>query len=219
MSIPKGEAHTELIAKLDEIKTSGDTSKITQGEATVTGGGDGLQQVLLYGKNGSNGNLEPLETVGDRLLVDVIELSPTGPYTPTSLPSVAIYGQVDTTSGFKNLRVDSNGRLQITNNLSTRSSSNDIVTGATVGANLQIGSDIDIGTDKTIIIVGSATGNHAINIEHSTNNTDWFVYAEVSPVAHNALYHFNIKIEDGLQYYRIINDNTSNTFTLKYVTL
>ena len=218
MSIPKGEAHTELIAKLDEIKTSGETSKITQGEATVAGGGDGLQQVLLYGKNGSNGNLEPLETVGDRLLVDVIELSPTGPYTPTSLPNVAIHGQVETTSGFKNLRVDSDGRLQI-NSLSTRGTNNDIVTGATVGANLQIGSDIDIGTKKSIIIVGSATGNHAINIEHSTNNTDWFVYAEVSPVAHNAVYHYNIKIENGLQYYKIVNDNTSNTFTLKYITL
>lgn len=107
-------------------------SKITQGEAVVTAGGNGLQQVLLYGKNGSNGNLEPLETVGDRLLVDVIELSPTGPHTPTALPSVAIHGQVGTTNGFKNLNVDTEGSLHVSHktNKSTTAYSSQSVAGS-----------------------------------------------------------------------------------------
>ena len=34
-------------------------SKITQGEGSITGGGDGLMQILAYGKDQS-GNLDPL---------------------------------------------------------------------------------------------------------------------------------------------------------------
>jgi len=87
--------------------------KITQGyDTTISGGGNGLQQVLIYGRE-NGGDLRALECVGDRLIVDCIELSPTGPHTPTSLPSVAIHGQVGTTSGFKNLRVDTDGRLEV----------------------------------------------------------------------------------------------------------
>jgi len=115
---------------LSSISTN--TGKITQGEAVVTAGGNGLQQVLLYGKNGSNGNLEPLETVGDRLLVDCIELSPTGPHTPTSLPSVAIHGQVNATSGFKNLNVGTDGSLHVSHvsNKSTTAYTSQSLTGS-----------------------------------------------------------------------------------------
>lgn len=102
---------------------------------------------------------------------------------------------------------------------SNRSSDNSIVSSSTVAANLQIGSDIDIGDAKSIIIVGEATGNHGINIEHSTDNTNFYLYGEVDPVSHGGNYHFNIKIEDGLRYYRLVNSNTSNTFTLNYITL
>jgi hypothetical protein len=87
-------------------------SKITQGyDTTIASGGAGLQQILIYGRD-NGGDLRALESNGDRLMVDVQELSPTGPHTPTSLPSVAIHGQVNATSGFKNLRVTTDGRLQ-----------------------------------------------------------------------------------------------------------
>lgn len=48
--------------KLDSIVTN--TNKITQGEADVAGGGDGLQQILCYGKDNS-GNLDPLNVDSD----------------------------------------------------------------------------------------------------------------------------------------------------------
>ena len=99
-------------------------SKIRQGyDTTISSGGTGLQQVLIYGRE-NGGDLRALECNGDRLIVDCIELSPTGPYTPTSLPGVGIYGQVDATSGYKNLNVDSNGILKIQNSKITQGEGN-----------------------------------------------------------------------------------------------
>jgi len=100
---------------------SSHSDKIRQGyDTTIASGGDGLQQVLIYGRE-NGGDLRALECNGDRLIVDCIELSPTGPHTPTSLPSVAIHGQVDATSGFKNLRVNSDGRLETVIDSKTKS--------------------------------------------------------------------------------------------------
>lgn len=210
--VSKGEAHNELIQKLSSLDT-----KTTIGQ-DVKGVGEGLQQTLIYGRK-DDGTLQPLECLGDRLLVDVVELAASGRITNSSaLSSVQICGFDTVTSKFKTIDVNSDGVIT-TNHDSNRSSDNSLVSSATIDANLQIGSDIDIGTKKSIVIVGSATGNHSIKILHSTNGTDFYLYGEVTPVSFNSNYDYNIKIEDGLQYYRIMNSNQSNTFTINYITL
>jgi hypothetical protein len=211
--VNKGEAHDELIQKLSSLDT-----KTTIGQ-DVKAVGEGLHQVLLYGRN-NDGSLHPLECSGnDRLLVDVVELSAGGRITTaTALSSVQICGYDTVTSEFKTIDVNSDGVIT-TNHDSNRSSDNSLVSSSTIDASLQIGSDIDIGTKKSIVIVGSATSNHSIQILHSTNGTDFYLYGEVSPVSFDSDYHYNIKIEDGLQHYRIMNSNQSNTFTINYITL
>ena len=210
--VSKGEAHNELIAKLGSLDT-----KTTIGQ-DVKGVGEGLQQTLIYGRK-DDGTLQPLECLGDRLLVDVVELAASGRITAsTALSSVQICGFDTVTSRFKTIDVNSDGVIT-TNHDSNRSSDNSLVSSSTIDASLQIGSDIDIGTKKSIVMIGSATGNHSIKILHSTNGTDFYLYGEVSPVSFNSNYHYNIKIEDGLQHYRIMNSNQSNTFTINYITL
>jgi hypothetical protein len=172
-------------------------SKITQGEAVITSGGDGLQQVLLYGKNGSNGNLEPLETVGDRLLVDVIELSPTGPHTPTSLPSIAIHGQVEGTSGFKNLQLNAGGILKISNQnneyLEVQGTSHAI--GANSASSIEINAE---GYGKVRLTVHSSSIDELL-IEGSNTSGGTFM-------AFNSLYPSNIAIDNA--------GNTANMATM-----
>ena len=114
--------------------------------------------------------------------------------------------------------VTGNGNLKIAiqEDFSKRSAEVSIVSSVGVGAITQIGSDINIGTAKSIIIYGTATGNLNFNLEHSSNGSAWFLHSNVAPTAHGGVYHYNVKVEDGLQYYRLIN-TSSNTFTLNYV--
>lgn len=180
--------------------------------------GTGLQQVLIYGRK-DDGTLQPLECLGDRLLVDVVELSASGRITTsTALSSVQVCGFDSVTNQFKTVKVNTDGKLE-TSHDSNRSTATNIVTSALITASSQIGADIDISTKKSIVIVGSATGNHPIKVLHSTDNTNFYLYSEVSPVSHGAVYHYNLKIDNGLQYYRIMNTNQSNTFTLDFVSL
>ena len=193
----KGDAHTELIAKLDEVKTSNE-------KAALQGFSDPAD-------DNTNENLKSKDNRLEVLLVGSNDILGNAPN--------------------RHLTVDANGRtltlplMTATNNKiqdtidSNRSGDNSIVSAVTVGSGLQIGSDIDIADKKSIIIVGSATGNHAIKLLHSTDGTNFYIYSEISPITHNSVYHFNIKVEDGLRYYRVMNSNTSNTFTLNYVTL
>lgn len=86
-------------------------SKITSGNDVISAGGN-LQQVLIYGKKPDN-TLQPLETVGDRLLVDVLELSASGRITTSSaLSSVQVCGFDTTSARFKTLLTDGDGRLE-----------------------------------------------------------------------------------------------------------
>tara|TARA_R110000796_G_scaffold42648_2_gene105251 strand:+ start:987 stop:1694 length:708 start_codon:yes stop_codon:yes gene_type:complete len=196
--------------------TSIDT-KITVGQDVKVTGSD-LQQVLMYGRN-YDGTLHPLESQNDRLLVDVVELTNVGQITTSSsLPAMQICGFDSVTSRFKSLKCDSDGKI-VTSQTSNRSSEVSIVSGVAVLASTQIGSDIDLGDSKTIIIYGTATGNHNFLLEHSSDGTNWFLHSVVSPTSHGAVYHFNVKAEDGLRYYRLINNNNGNTFTLNYIKL
>ncbi len=119
--------------------------------------------------------------------------------------------------GVANL-VDSTGR-QVTISTSNRSSETDIVSSTFVTASSQIGSNIDIGLKKSIIIIGQGSANHSFYLEHSNDNTNWYLNTEVSPVSHSGNYHFNVKVEDSVRYYRLMNGGTANTLTLKYITL
>lgn len=202
---------------VEDLLTSID-SNITSGQ-DVKSAGSGLQQVLLYGRH-FDGTLHPLETTtNDRLLVDVAELTNVGQLTTSSsLPAMQICGFHTGDNRFKSLKCDSNGQLEISP-LSHRSGEVSIVSGVVVSASSQIGGNIDLSDKKSILIFGSATGNHNFSLEHSMDNTNFFLHSEITPVSHGANYHYNVKIEDGLRYYRLINSNTSNTFSLSYVTL
>lgn len=208
----------ESLQETTNTKLTSIDTKITQGQ-DVKVAGSGLQQVLMYGRH-FDGTLHPLETTAnDRLLVDVSELTNVGQLTTSSsLPAMQICGFNDGDSKFKSIKVDSNANLIISQS-SNRSAEVSIVSAAVIAASAQIGSDINIGDSKTIVIYGSATGNHNFLLEHSSDGTNWFLHSVVSPTAHGAIYHFNVKAEDGLQYYRLINNNTGNTFTLNYIKL
>lgn len=232
-SSSQNEKHDVILKKAIEnihLSSSGtshhenNNTKLTSIDNKITIGqdakavGSGLQQVLIYGRK-DDGTLQPLECLGDRLLVDVVELSASGRITTSSaLSSVQICGYDTVTSRFKTLLVDSDGKLE-TSHASNRSTATNIATSSTIGANLQIGADIDISNKKSIIILGSATGNHSVKILHSADNTNFYLYSEISPVAHGGVYHYNLKVDNGLQYYRVMNSNQSNTFTLDYVSL
>ena len=209
---------------LESLQTTGNASlssidtKITTGQdVKVTG--TGLQQVLMYGRH-FDGTLHPLETTAnDRLLVDVVELTNVGQLTTSSsLPAMQICGFDSVAARFKSLKCDSDANL-ILSQASNRGTGTNIASSSTIGANLQIGADIDISNKKSIIILGSATGNHSVKILHSADNTNFYLYSEISPVAHGGVYHYNLKVDNGLQYYRVMNSNQSNTFTLDYVSL
>lgn len=89
---------------------------ITNGNGVINAGGT-LQQVLIYGKK-DDGTLQPLECLGDRLLVDVVELAASGKIsTSTALSAVQVCGFDDATSQFKTLNVDGNGDLQVSDQL------------------------------------------------------------------------------------------------------
>jgi hypothetical protein len=215
---------TVNVDELEGLQTTANTSlasidtKITTGQ-DVKAVDSGLQQVLMYGRH-FDGTLHPLETTtNDRLLVDVVELNNVGQITTSSsLPAMQICGFDSVAGRFKSIKVDTNANL-ILSQSSNRSAEVSIVSASAILASAQIGSDINIGDSKTIVIYGSATGNHNFLLEHSGDGSNWFLNSVVSPVAHGGIYHYNVKVEDGLQYYRLINDNTGNTFTLNYVKL
>jgi len=105
----------DQITKLGEIDTVLDSvnGKISKGNDVISAGGE-LQQVLMYGKKPDN-TLQPLETSGDRLLVDVVELAIAGKIsTSTALSATQVCGFDDGTSQFKTMKVSSDGSL-ITN--------------------------------------------------------------------------------------------------------
>jgi len=222
------ERHDYLLGeKIDKLSLNNDgveglltslDGKISKGQDVKVAGSD-LQQVLMYGRH-YDGTLHPLETTAnDRLLVDVVELTNVGQLTTSSsLPAMQICGFHTGDSRFKSLKCDTDAKLEISQ-LSNRSAEVSIVSSSVIGANLQIGSNIDISTNRSILIYGSATGNHNWNLLHSSDNSNFFLHSVITPTAYDSVYHYNVKIEDGLRYYKLVNNNSSNTFTLNYISL
>ena len=96
------------------LKTT--NANITKGKDATAVGAE-LQQVLIYGKK-DDGTLQPLECLGDRLLVDVLELAASGKITTsTALSSVQVCGFDSNTNQFKTVDVDSNGKLSVNTGL------------------------------------------------------------------------------------------------------
>jgi len=130
--------------------------KITKGNSATTAGAE-MQQVLMYGKKPDN-TLQPLETSGDRLLVDVLELAASGQITTsTALSSVQVCGYDTLTSRFKTMNVDSSGNIQC-----------DIVSGtvnATVSSAVIKGNDGNDGSGTDRII--KTDGNGALIVDPS----------------------------------------------------
>lgn len=94
--------------------SGGGSSNITKGDGVITDG-SGLQQVLLYARK-DNGELHPLECLSDRLLVDVLELNPSGPLNGSSaISQISINGYKEGTNLYRTMMVDNDGR-QIVNN-------------------------------------------------------------------------------------------------------
>ena len=123
--------------------------KISKGNSATAVDGE-LQQVLIYGKKPDN-TLQPLETSGDRLLVDVLELAASGKIsTSTALSAVQVCGYDTGTSQFKTINVDGSGNVQC-----------DIVSGtvnATVDDVLIVGNDGNDGSGTDRVIKTDANG-------------------------------------------------------------
>ena len=167
-----------------------------------------LQQVLMYGKN-PNGTLQPLECVSDRLLVDVLELSPTGALSvATSLPSVQICGFDSGTSQFKTLKCDGNGVLD--------------TSGGGGGSGGGLTETLTQGTlflaDATSILKQS--GSAEVNLGTATTNIDYLVLTceidLLNAVGYENKYLIqNLRLQQSsvsgarkpLQYIRLVNNN------------
>lgn len=107
---------TTNTAQSQSLRTDGLNSlmttdkNITKGNQPTAVGAE-LQQVLMYGKKPDN-TLQPLETLGDRLLVDVLELTASGRITTSNaLSSVQICGYNTTDNQFKTLITEQDGTL------------------------------------------------------------------------------------------------------------
>lgn len=168
---------TTTNTKLDAIATAV-TTQITRGQ-DVKDVDEGLQQVLIYGRK-NDGTLQPLECVGDRLIVDVIELNPTGPHTPTSLPSVAVHAQVEGTNGFKNLQVNAGGILKISNQnneyVEVQGVSHPI--GANAASSIEINAE---GYGKLRITIHSSSTDELLIEGSSTSGGTFMVFSSLFP--------------------------------------
>ncbi len=160
---------------IDEIETH--LAKITKGNAPTGVGGE-LQQVLMYGKK-PDGTLQPLETLGDRLLVDVLELSASGQITTsTALSSVQACGYDTTTSKFKTLNVDSNGSLN-TISSSSASFSSEVVyfsTQSVPGSGTFTGATINVPANTKQFVVEFVVSNNSMTFlaQSSIDGTTWY---------------------------------------------
>ena len=93
-----------------------------------------------------------------------------------------------------------------------------IVANTTIASNTDIGSPIDCGNYKYINIYGTATGNHSINVYTSGDGGSFYFFQEsLYPNHLNGMNYFYIQMSQHLQHIKLVNDNTSNTFTLNYV--
>ena len=153
-------------------------SNVTKGNSATAAGAE-MQQVLLYGKKPDN-TLQPLETLGDRLLVDVLELAASGRITTsTALSSVQVCGyDSETTNKFKTLNVDDAGKLKTIVNKTNRGSQGNL-------------------SNNVSLTFGSTT----TSVDVSKMNKAYVLYEDTLVMSFD---HLDIEISgDGVSYYKL----------------
>jgi len=192
-------------------------SNISKGQ-DVKGVGEGLQQVLIYGRK-PDGTLQPLESSGDRLLVDVLELSHSGPIsTSTALSSVQVCGyDHDNTSRFKTLRVNTDGKLHTLNNTNNAGSFGNIINNASLTAG-SFSSSVDVSNmNKAYILYedSSVASMDPVDIQISCDNTNFYQVLNFQPFAgFGALIRESTAYLDlnGITHLRIRNVSPADTY-------
>ena len=157
------------------INTSND--KITQGEGNITGGGDGLQQILCYGKDQS-GNLDPLNVdnnghlkitindiesgISNSIKTQNVSNKVTNRYAAQALTGNAFWATEIDNSNYKNIQI----------NISSSATSNLFIYGSDTSG----GTKVPI---KELLVVPSVEVGSAANV----NITEY-----ISETSHNYLY-------------------------------
>jgi len=189
--LARSDKQDDQITKLTEIDTAIDSidGKISKGNS-ATGVGESLQQVLIYGKK-PDGTLQPLETVDDRLLVDVVELTTQAQITNLSvLSAVQVCGFDTSTSRFKTVKVGSGGAVNTevdhswdnTNQIFNAEACAD---GATIESsifNLGQGVSHEIGNGVEFFLDNSASVDIEVKGLTSYNGTDFYESGNASAV-------------------------------------
>jgi hypothetical protein len=132
----------------------------------------------------------------------------------TEAKQTLVYGK-NGTGGLHPLQVDSEGRL-VTFSEHVRSAEGTIANILTVGADQDIGSPVDCGKFKYLNVYGVSTGNHPISLWTSSDQFIYYFQEELNPTTFNGAYNFYLATSNHLQYIKLVNGNTTNTFNLKY---
>lgn len=180
--------------------------KITKGEGDITGGGDGLQQVLMYGKDQS-GNLDPINVDSNghlKITLNDIEAN------ITNAIKTEIMGIDGSTQ--RQVTVDSSGRL-LTNTiyLITRGT---ITFPAPFGSGA-VSSSIDLLHKKTLNfhLEGMTNTHTGFIVQGSNDNTNFYSLQMFTPQTVGITDYIGGSITKGFRYYRIENGGSSVTIT------
>jgi hypothetical protein len=119
------------------------------------------------------------------------------------------------TGGLHPIQVDEEGRV-VTFSEHVRSAEGTIANILTVGANQDIGSPVDCGKFKYLNVYGVSTGNHPISLWTSSDQIIYYFQEEINPQTFNGAYNFYLATSQHLQFIKLVNGNTTNTFNLKY---
>lgn len=193
-------------------------SNITKGNSPTAVGAE-MQQVLIYGRK-PDGTLQPVETIGDRLLVDILELSASGPITTsTALSSVQVCGyDHDNTNKFKTLRVNTDGKLHVVNNSNNVGSFGNIINNASLTAS-SVSSSVDVSNiNKGYLLYedSSIALFDPVEIEISVDNTNFYLLQDYTPVQRSGglVRESTINIDlNGITHLRIKNPSVGDTYS------
>lgn len=186
---------------------------VSKGQGVIDAGGQ-LQQVLIYGRK-DDGTLQPLESSGDRLLVDVVELAASGPIsTSTALSSIQMCGVNSAGDNkFKTLQCDSNGVLASKFDRGADSSMHSGV----LGASASTSPSVDMDGYRGIVLYGNSSISQSFFLEVSGDNSTFY-----GDEAHYQIYTAGsansfIKVYENLpRYVRVLNNTASSTLNIRY---
>lgn len=173
--------------------------------------GEGLNQVLIYGRK-DDGTLQPLECLGDRLLVDVVELAAAGKITTsTALAGVQVCGFDDTTNKFKSIKCNSDGELE--NNNSTKNQDITHSSVAVVIAGNGVDGEITLNdTDNYVryMVEGISFSASLLYVEGSQDNSNFVRLGQLVLFDVNGTFHGTLLVDNPPKYVRIKNYDLSS---------